>query len=61
MFTVRKDFGDKGIHVPSEPPPVTVSKSSTFHTAEVCPIGARISNLNVDDLTVIKSSFECKY
>ena len=62
LLAARKDFGEKGIHVPDISFPVTTVQSKPPQTAVGHPNDAsRIVNLNVDDLIVIKSSFECKF
>ena len=59
-FVGRKDFGDQGVHSPEDSSPVTVQTRTTTQKDVKYPTG-KISNLDVDDLIVIKSSFECKY
>ena len=63
MFVGRKDFGEKGTHVPNVTFPVTiVTGKPAPQTSEMNPNdGSRINSLNVDDMVVVKSSFECEY
>ena len=63
MFVGRKDYGEKWTHVPDKPFPVTiVPRIPQAQTAAMNPNdGSRINSLNVDDLIVMKSSFECEY
>ena len=61
MYVGRKDYGDQGVHFPEDTSPVTVQTSTTTQKDVKYPTDDKISNLNVDDLIVIKSSFECKY
>ena len=61
IFVGRKDFGDKGVHVPDITLLVTFVTQPTPEAAVGTSDGSKVSSLNVDDLIVIKSSFECKY